>query len=121
MSWQGEKQRHAMSSRGIRSKRPGHRDEFSPGKFEVSGDVGKDLYDMVLMGYTDDQLGDVQHFGWYGLILDTGILNASHVIVKEDSDGFFYYTSYDTISEARREWELLEKEYTEFMGETERS
>lgn len=90
-----------------------------PGKFESSGDIGKKLYEMVGEGGQDDELGDVQDFGWYGLITDTGIKDASHVIVHEDSQGFFDYTSYDTEREARADWAKLESEYGDFMGDEE--
>ena len=54
--------------------------------------------------------------GWYGLmrLQDLGIkedgVPVAGVIVSQDSNGFFGYTTYPTIEKLQKEWATLEKE-----------
>ena len=66
---------------------------------------------------TDEQLGDVEDFGWYGLLVNTGLRCAPHAILSIDGFGFVDYQDYDTESAARDVWDNLEAEYTEFLEE----
>mgnify|MGYP003148685162 CR=1 FL=1 len=86
------------------------------GKFETSGHLGEALHEMSLDG-TDEQLGDVEDFGWYGLLVNTGLRCAPHAILSIDGFGFVDYQDYDTESAARDVWDNLEAEYTEFLEE----
>lgn len=94
---------------------------MAPGKFEgcENEDIGKKLYEITLDGGPDAELGEVDGFGWYGLIADTGIPEAPHVIVWEDNNGFFDYRAYESEQEARERWEALEDEYREYCDEYE--
>ena len=86
-------------------------DQPEPGKFEGNGSrrLAKALYALAGDGLST-ALGDVQDFGWYGLILR----RAHGYIVHEDSQGFFDYTLFDTVDEAQQVWAELEAKYQEF-------
>ena len=82
--------------------------ESRQGKFEGSGTLGEALYEMD----PDMEIGSVQEEGWYGLILDTGLACAPHVIVREDNQGFFDIVGVFLLEEkARQVWDTYEKEY----------
>jgi hypothetical protein len=80
-----------------------------PGKFEGNADesLAERLHQMTLDGGPDEETGDVQESGWYGLLIDTGEDDAPHAIVEEDSQGFFSYESYENEAEAREAWKKL--------------
>jgi hypothetical protein len=78
-----------------------------PGKFEAGGTVDEWLHDQSMEG-CDEELGDVEGFGWYGLLLfPEGVdvfepvagvepesggepdYSFKAAIVHEDSQGFF--------------------------------
>lgn len=61
----------------------------------------------------DEELGDVQDFGWYGLILG----KRYGFIVHQDSYGSFVYSRY-SLKDARKKWHKIEKAYVEFNGES---
>lgn len=92
----------------------------NPGKFEGSANPGlaDHLYEITMDGMCDEELGDVDGFGWYGLILpeDSPLPLAATAqtsyIVSEDSQGFFDYEEYATPALARKAWAKLEAEYT---------
>ena len=89
-----------------------------PGKFEGNSDqdLARVLYDLTLDGY-DQALGDVQDFGWYGLILHVikgNLSKGRSYIVHEDSQGFFNYTEYKNKQSALVAWAKLESEYADF-------
>lgn len=130
-----------------------------PGKFEgnESLEVSEFLYSLTQDGFIKDELGDVEEFGWYGIIdmlpdyvsemsdeefmrleeswpapcPDCGrnpllerppfgrgchnrVLPA--YIVRQDNNGFFTYTGYDSNESARKEWKKLTDEYLDFIG-----
>ena len=78
----------------------------APGKFEGCGPLGEKLYELSLDG-CDDEYGDVDEDGWYGLLLNTGIPEAPFAIISEDSQGFVNYGAYDTEKKARADWERV--------------
>lgn len=80
-----------------------------PGKFEASGYVGEKLYEMSLDGGADEECGD-SDWGWYGLMLKTGIRGASNVILSIDSNGFVDYETFPTASAARAAYRKIERE-----------
>jgi hypothetical protein len=111
-----------------------------PGKF--SDPLGEVLHQLTMDG-PDEELGDVQDFGWYGLLanvtreelervseeigagldfdeagLDDGPF---HFIVSEDNQGFFDYSSFDTEQEANNRWSEIQDEAEEFYLEGEES
>lgn len=93
----------------------------NPGKFEGAGDLGEELYEAIGdSSFLDEELGDVEGFGWYGLMVNFEAEaegRTVHVIVHEDSQGFFDYEEYDTAAQARRAWKKLEREYEKFEEE----
>ena len=103
----------------------GQNDRPGPGKFEgnPSRTISEVLHDWTLDGSIDAELGDVEGFGWYGLIVeispkDTVIcaLWGKSFIVHEDNQGFFDYTEYETEKTAREDWEALESDYDDYLG-----
>lgn len=81
-----------------------------PGKFEGELYLTRFAYENV-----DDELGDVQDFGWYGRM--SGKVKGRgpfHIIVHEDSQGFVSGDRYDTEAEMMRDWRKLEREYEKF-------
>lgn len=63
----------------------------------------------------DDELGDVQDFGWFGRF--SGKIKGRgpfHIITQEDNNGFVYGKFYETESELNDAWDDIETEYAEF-------
>lgn len=84
-----------------------------PGKFEGETYAGRYAYENV-----DDELGDVQDFGWYGNF--SGKIKGRgpfHIIVREDSQGFVYGEFFDTKEKMLKNWSRIEKEYNDFEDE----
>lgn len=100
-------------------------EKYGPGKFDDSID------EWVYEASPDDELGSVQDFGWYGLLLfDEPVLvideeatygnwTFAGAIITEDSQGFVYVDYYDTKKEAKEKWSDIEDAYTEFVEEAE--
>jgi hypothetical protein len=91
------------------------------GKFE--GNADQDLAEYLhklSLEWADETLGDVETFGWYGLLTQVaGKGKLKSYIIHEDSQGFFDYTTYDTKAQALEAWAKLESEYEEFDEEAE--
>ena len=87
------------------------------GKFEgcTNQDLGKALYDLSLDG-CDEELGDAQGFGWYGLLTDINIYHPADYIVYEDNQGFFDYVEYEQ-GTAIIDWNRLLKEEEEYTAQ----
>lgn len=81
-----------------------------PGKFEgnYSEWVAEHLYNVSLDG-CDDDVGDVEGFGWYGLIRG----RRYGFIVSEDGQGFFDYIKYATPALAQTAFEKIAYEREE--------
>jgi hypothetical protein len=92
----------------------------SAGKFEGCADeaLAQELNRMSGEGFLDKELGSVEDFGWFGLMLELEPAKKSY-IVWEDGCGFFDYREYETKEEAEGDWELLEEQYSEYLGEAE--
>src|SRR5574338_726409 len=101
-----------------------------PGKFEgnASLEISEALYAIVQDGMQDDEIGDVESFGWHALITDFDPYDEDGnylwgakpaYIVLEDNNGFFSYQEFDLNTQARRAWKMLTQEYLELMQETE--
>lgn len=96
--------------RGRKSARRGRNPIKGPGKFEGETYAGRYAYENV-----DEELGDVQDFGWYGNF--SGKIKGRgpfHIITREDSQGFVYGEFYDTEKQMRAAWRRLEREYEKF-------
>ncbi len=93
---------------------------MKPGKFEGNADqdLAEYLHKLSLDGWTDEEIGDVEGFGWYGLLTQVaGRGKLKSYIIHEDSQGFFNYTTYDTQDLALTAWGNLESEYEDFERE----
>jgi hypothetical protein len=87
-----------------------------PGKFE--GNPDPELAEKLCNAMADDDLGDVETFGWYGLI--KGIDDDEDwFIVNEDSQGFFTIIAQGDSSTILPRWDRLQGEYSSFMEESE--
>lgn len=125
-SWDWELVRRLEKNDPILNDRPG------PGKFEGnhSLSLSEKLHEITMDG-CNEELGDVQGFGWYGLILSpfegeeierlplSPMRKGPSFIVAEDSNGFFTYTEFDDEDAALQAWHSLEEEYSTFMEEEE--
>ena len=60
-------------------------------------------------GFLDDQLGDVEGFGWFG--------RYRGAILTQDSQGFKYVEFCYYESDAIEKWEEIEREYQEYLEE----
>ena len=78
-----------------------------PGKFESSGELGERLYEME----TDEEIGSVHDQGWFGLLLNTGMVCAPHAIVSEDSQGFFDIDIYESKEVILKVWARIRTSY----------
>lgn len=100
-----------------------------PGKFEgnESLEISELLHDIVSDGWFDDQLGDVETFGWHALITDVKALSHYDMhwpikdvkdayIVSEDNYGFFTYKEFELKTHAWNFWKGLTQEYLEFVN-----
>jgi len=67
-----------------------------------------------LCGY-DDELGEVDGFGWYALVHG----KRWSWIVHEDSQGFFDYGEYESKSEAISNWCDIQDDYDVFLDSIE--
>ena len=74
-----------------------------PGKFEACAneDLARELFDITLDGFANDDFGDVEENGAFSLILD---FNGRSYITMEDSQGLFKYWEYDSAEDAEREF-----------------
>ncbi len=95
------------------------------GKFEGNYNclLARAIYDIIMDGGTDEQIGDVGELGWFGRI-DLSDLNIKEdgekvkgVIVSENDMGSFSYASYDDKEELDKNWKEIEKEYDEYFEE----
>lgn len=77
---------------------------------KFDNEITEKLYELSLDGMVDEELGDVQDFGWYGLMKDTGVPDASYAILHEDSQGFVYSYTYPSLEEVIIVWTKLEEE-----------
>jgi hypothetical protein len=94
----------------------------TPGKYEACPDqaLGEHLHHLSLDGCLDGELGDVEGFGWYGLILNVpGLGRMKSYIINEDAQGFFTYTVYDTKDAAATAWDGIELDYEGYEEEME--
>ena len=68
-----------------------------PGKFEgcYDQDLAQALHNLSLEGGCDQEIGDVEGFGWYGLMRDINLQKPKDYIIQEDNYGFFDYTEYE--------------------------
>lgn len=102
-----------------------------PGKFEgnESLEVSEYLYDIIGDSMQDDEIGDVESFGWHALITDIPSFRSTldplqnelyemknvefqpAYIVLEDNDGFFTYRGFDSNDEARQTWSEIVQIY----------
>jgi hypothetical protein len=113
---------------------------YGPGKFDT---VLDSYVYVVSMDGTDEELGEAETFGWYGLMYggrdlvdavesevedaDDELTDAEReqlaaaqgVLLHEDEHGFVGVTYFDTKDELRKEWQAVEDDYEDFLEESE--
>lgn len=85
-----------------------------PGKFEACGNYSK-VVEYLYNGGTDDEIGECEHFGWYGRF--AGKIKGFgpfFAIVSEDSQGFVDVEFYDNEHKLDQWWDKIAAEYAEF-------
>ena len=90
------------------------------GKFE--GNESLEVAEMLYGMDADEFFGTVDEQGWFGVIFNvhlegTPATDLRHYIVEEDSDGFFMYTEYKDIQQAREYWERTVDNLSPLSGE----
>jgi hypothetical protein len=110
---------------------------YGPGKFDSM--VDSFLWGATMDGGADEELGESEGFGWYGLMVGDILKDAERgaaengdalteeerdelrgtkaVILSENSQGFVGVDYYDNEDDAREAWKKLEDEYADFEGE----
>ena len=82
-------------------------------------DIGEKLNDIAGNGFCDDTCGDVDHGLWSGKINVDGWPPDDNTpmmaIIQEDSQGFFYYTLYDSESDLNKEWDRITEADSQLM------
>ena len=81
-----------------------------PGKYE-----GEQYATRYAHENPDEDLGDVQGFGWYGRF--SGKIKGRgpfHIITTEDNNGFVFGNYFDSESALNKEWAEIETAYEEF-------
>lgn len=86
------------------------------------------VYERTLDGWSTEELGDVQDFGHFDLVvfgpedpLTVQVEDGNQevwgeaAILMENDQGFVYVTYFNTVAEAEAKWAKLEAEYDEFM------
>jgi hypothetical protein len=96
-----------------------------PGKFEGEINLTEKLYELSLDSGQDEEISD-EGFGHYMLFVDLdkdaelGDLEGTKAGILHTSDqGFVSGFYFDTVREARERWAELERDYEQFLGESE--
>ena len=97
------------------------------GKFEgnFNCSLAKALYDTVMEGGVDDEIGDAEDFGWFGKVelKDLNIKEDGQpiagAIVSQGSMGFFTYKTYPRDVELEQDWDEILAEAQDYYGEEE--
>jgi hypothetical protein len=104
---------------------------YGPGKFNTILDSY--VYSVSLDGGCDEETGDANYSGWYGLMRNGHTIFRDHdphleslndderdkltscagVILREDSNGFVYVDYYNTNEDLDRAWSAIEQEFTD--------
>lgn len=112
---------------------PNDNDRPGPGQFQACASLklAEYLHGLSLDSSLADALGEVDGFGWYGLVIYDGSDEAEAAgatdcyVLNEDSQGFFTYETFDSGTDsdpriasmdARAEWSRIEREYVKFSG-----
>lgn len=102
--------------------------EYGPGKFSLEIDAA--VYDASLEGGADEEIGDVETTGWYGILRgaidppadatpeEKAFLAAqAGAIISEDSQGFVSVEYYESETELEDAWSDIQDEIGELMDE----
>lgn len=84
-----------------------------PGKYEGETRAVKYAHENP-----DDELGDVEGFGWYGNF--SGKIKGRgpfHIITTEDNYGFVSGQMFPTKTAMLKKWNEIESDYSDFVGE----
>lgn len=117
-----------------------------PGKFEGELQLCKALYELTLDGGADEEVGEAQYEGWYGLMIDVrlsdlidtamridvhedrlredyeevhGHVEGVNAILHENDQGFVECSFYETSRAAKKEFERISNEIAAESGEDE--
>ena len=96
--------------------------KYGLSKFEGNDNyagVAQYIYQLSLDGGLDDELGDVDGFGWYGRF--AGLIKSKgpfYAICSEDSQGFFDVEWFDTLENLDSKWSQIEADYQTYMDES---
>lgn len=105
----------------LRGKELGY-DPAGPGKFEGAYNeaFAEAVHNEFGEGFGDEELGDVQDFGWYGRV-DISEYKIKEdgspivgVIAYEDNFGFFSTTRYHNKKEFEKAWASIEADYQKY-------
>lgn len=90
-----------------------------PGKYE--GELYLTKY-VSEEGFYDEELGDVEGFGWYGLINGLKVKREGpfYGIISENNQGFVSGAWYKTEKEMKNKWNEIENDYEVFQDEAEK-
>jgi len=88
-------------------------DTPGPGKFEacLSLSLAEALYECTLDSGWDECFGTVDDVGWHAIIRHYEG-KSRHFIVKEDTQGFFYYREFSDLEDANLCWKQTINDYT---------
>ena len=82
-------------------------------------DIGEKLNDISMNGFCDDTCGSVEYGIWSGKINVDGWPPDDNTpmmaIIQQDSQGFFYYTLYDSESELNQAWDRITEADSQLM------
>lgn len=109
-----------------------------PGKYEGGYMIDEYVHEVCFIG-CDDELGEVEGFGWYGLLRHGHTIFKDHdpelgsltnderdfikslagVIVHEDSQGFAYFDYFEDMAELDAAWNTVKAAYDDGCEEVE--
>lgn len=89
-----------------------------PGKYEGELFLTRRVFED---GSFDDEIGDVENFGWYGLFNGLTIKGQGpfYGIISENNQGFVSGAWYKTEKEMKDKWDEIIQAYDEFMDDEE--
>lgn len=71
--------------------------------YRTNGELAAVLEELTMSGTQDEDLGEVDTFGWFAYFRD------SLAILSNDSQGFVFATTYESVEESDEAWETLSR------------
>lgn len=72
------------------------------------------LYERSLEGAMEEQCGDVDGYGWFCYMKDTGIKGYEFVILSCDIQGFVNHITFTNLDDLTKYWETIKNKVEEF-------